>query len=221
MISGSRTALVVGVVAAALTALLVTRGIGRLALLAVVAIVLAGGGVAGAALTGRSAGQREETDALGRFDQSSASGRVSSRARDDLRERAFDQIQERPLTGVGFQEIKVAHTIYLQLWASGGLLAFSAFVLFAGGGLVVGWRLIRQRSLTSPERRLALALGVSFCGWLAAGLVSNVLTDGYVYVALALLLAIWVGHGRGEHASDRRPDATHHPAPIAGGSAPA
>ncbi len=202
MISGSRTALLVGAVGAALTALVVARGTARLALLAVVALAMASGGIAGAALTGVSAGAYEETDALARFDPSSQSGRISIEARAELRERAIDQIEARPLTGVGFQEINTSHTIYLQLLASGGLLAFSAFMLFVVGALAVSWRLVRRRSLPGPERRLVLALGVSFCGWLAGGLASNVLIDGYVYVPVALLLAL-ACHSRPDHASDR------------------
>jgi O-antigen ligase len=169
-------------------------------------------------LSATAVGADEETDALARFDPSSQSGQLSSRARDDLRARAIDQIEARPLTGVGFQEIKVAHTIYLQLLASGGPLAFCAFVAFVGGALAAALRPLRRRSLPGGERRLVLALGISLSGWLAAGLASNVLIDGYPYVPVALLLAIGLAH-RPEQASDHRGEPAHEGAPKTGGAA--
>jgi hypothetical protein len=98
---------------------------------------------------------------------------------------AWDQIQARPLQGVGFSVIANAHDIYLELLDAGGVIALAAFAVFCGGVAAAA-----RRAVLGTQREEALALAVAMLVWLANGVFDNQLADKYLYVVPGLLLAL-------------------------------
>lgn len=111
---------------------------------------------------------------------------------------ALGEIRARPIEGVGFSVIDDAHDIYLQLIASGGVIAFAAFAVFCGG-LIKSARLA-FRGVQVDE---ATALAVAIIVWLVSGVVDNQVADRYIYVAPALLVAMAHVAGRGQAVPSR------------------
>lgn len=105
---------------------------------------------------------------------------------------AITEFAARPLTGNGFEVVRGAHDIYLQLLQAGGLIALAAFGLFALGSLGLGVRLTREPTLPNGAQGLAAALTASIAVWLLAGLAQNQIYDRFLYVPVGLLLALSV-----------------------------
>jgi O-antigen ligase len=96
----------------------------------------------------------------------------------------LDAIAEHPITGNGFATAKLAHSIYLQLVASAGVLG----VIFA-----VGLIAMMIRALLAAKRSndvLAIGVASSYAGYLAVGAFSNILWDRYVWLHLAVMLTL-------------------------------
>jgi hypothetical protein len=98
---------------------------------------------------------------------------------------AWSQFQGRPLEGMGFSVIADAHDIYLELLASGGVLALAGFLAFCAG-LASATR----RALAGPQSEAAIALAVAVVVWLVNGVFDNQVADKYLYVVPGLLLAV-------------------------------
>lgn len=112
-----------------------------------------------------------------------SSALASDRARTRLAADAIEMIWVNPIIGSGFEQAKVAHSIYLQLWVSAGVLGI---VAIGGLGYLVVRVLLKARR---EDNFLAIGLASSFLGYLAAGAFSNILWDRYVWLHLAMLLA--------------------------------
>jgi O-antigen ligase len=116
-------------------------------------------------------------------------------------------ISEHPITGNGFANAKLAHSIYLQLVASAGLL---------GAVFAIGLICMMIRALLAAKRSndlLAIGVVSSYAGYLAAGAFSNILWDRYVWLHLAVMLTLVArAHsGTGAEALPRQPAATSAP----------
>lgn len=98
---------------------------------------------------------------------------------------AWDEIQERPVSGVGFAVIADAHDIYLELLAAGGAITLAAFLLFCGG-LAAATR----RALSGPYRTEVAACALGIVLWLVNGILDNQVADKYLYVVPGILLAL-------------------------------
>ena len=98
---------------------------------------------------------------------------------------ALDQFQARPLQGVGYGVIADAHVIYLQLLASGGLIAMASFITYIGG-LAASLR----RAFGGPQRDAAVVCGLAILMWLINGIHDNQLADKYLYVIPGFLVAM-------------------------------
>lgn len=105
-------------------------------------------------------------------------------------EQAFEDISNRPLAGYGFEFVRSAHNIYLQLLQAGGPLALVGFLVFLWGALGLSARLARNNLATADERVLASALAISIGVWLFHGLFQNSIFDRYLYVPVGLLLGL-------------------------------
>jgi hypothetical protein len=117
---------------------------------------------------------------------SNAPGVVGSDSqRAQLRAYSLQAFEARPVTGVGYTVIDDAHDIYVQLLAAGGVIGLLAFVVLIMGALGAVRRLWR-----SPDHLYAAAMGAALAVWALAGVVENQLTDRYLYVPLAVLIAL-------------------------------
>jgi O-antigen ligase len=123
------------------------------------------------------------TDALGRLIGKDPTAALSDDARSTARSSAVRSIEANPITGVGFSTAKEAHNVYLQLWAASGL-----FGLAGAFGLLFG----SARMVWVPAKKdiLSGALVCSYGGYLVAAAFSTVLWDRYLWLHVALALAL-------------------------------
>lgn len=103
---------------------------------------------------------------------------------------ALSQFANDPLTGIGFNVVRNAHDIYLQLLAAGGLIALSSFGIFVIGVLAVGISLATRASVDPKIRGLAAAVTGSVTVWLVAGVAQNLIYDRFLYVPAGLVLGL-------------------------------
>lgn len=182
VMSGSRAAAVGA--AACIAIVLVSTRSWRLLAWGSVAVVAA------AALVFSGTVDLGDQNALTRLggDQSS---RLSNVERGKAFDQALDSIAENPLTGGGFASAKAAHSIYLQLWVSAGILGL---VFIFGVGIVVVRVLLEARAAGDL---LSIGLAAGYIGYLVAGIASNQLWDRYIWLHLCLLLALRKGAHEG------------------------
>jgi O-antigen ligase len=109
----------------------------------------------------------------------------SDSQRSQLKDLAINQFESRPVQGVGFSVIADAHSIYLQLLAAGGVIAFLSFLIYIGGLASSAWR-----ARAGPQRDIAAAISVSIGMWLLNGVIDNQLGDKYLFVVPGLLIAL-------------------------------
>lgn len=95
-----------------------------------------------------------------------------------------------PIAGQGFESVRTAHNIYLELAQTGGVIGLAAFLAFVSGVLATARRLSASTGLEASVGALASAFGASFVAWLVAGLVEPQLYDRYLYIPVGLLLAL-------------------------------
>lgn len=173
--SGSRAALL-GVSVTVLTFLMTTKS------WKLVALSLVLGGVAIATINFDLV-TVNELNAVSRLrgDQTSY---LADQERMEFARVTMESIAENPITGNGFASAKLAHSIYLQLVASAGLL---------GAVFAIGLIFMMIRALLAAKRSndvLAIGVASSYAGYLAAGAFTNILWDRYVWVHLAVLLTL-------------------------------
>jgi O-antigen ligase len=109
----------------------------------------------------------------------------------------WHEILQRPLVGHGFEYVRGAHNIYLQLLHAGGLIALTAFFIFAVGITVRGLRLAGTAAIPADLRSLATASVASLGVWLAVGgLVGTAIFDRFLYIPAGLILALGVWWSR-------------------------
>lgn len=108
----------------------------------------------------------------------------SDATRSLLRARSEEAFWRRPLSGSSFSLLESGHSLPLQLLAAGGLLALAGFGIFIGNAL---WGARRARAF---EPSLVWALQMATVGWLIFGLIENEIVNRFLYVPVALLLAL-------------------------------
>lgn len=180
--SGSRAGFVAMLAAVGLSALLLGGVRGRLAW-GVIALVVAG------SLVVLTVGSNFVT-----FERlaNNAGATQSNTEREGQLDRSLSVVKAHGLTGVGFATVRDAHNLYLQIVQAGGIVAVTAFGIFAFGAIRLGWRLSRDSRAPPESTRLAAALTASLCVWLIAGLVQNPVSDRYIYVPFGVLLGLWL-----------------------------
>lgn len=103
--------------------------------------------------------------------------------RADVVSASVEQIQAHPVTGSGFGSALEAHSIYLQLWQGGGVLALI--------GLTILW-IVALRALRRGRQRrdeLLIGLAASYIAYLVVAAVGNQLWDRYLWVIFSLMIA--------------------------------
>lgn len=124
----------------------------------------------------------DEQDALARlFGRGSSTVAQSDFERGQLRAKAIEGIEEHPLTGAGFEEARVAHNVYLQVWGAAGIIGLA--------GMAVLW-LAGIRGLLDGMAGDRWLLGVagSAASFLVLAAASNILWDRYLWFSLALFV---------------------------------
>ncbi len=209
LVSGSRSALL-AVPAGVIALLLVGRGVSR----KLVPLVVGAGAILGVAAIGARFSGSQTFVAVNRLTGTSTSVAASDSTRVARYHVAVSDFLSHPIAGVGYQAIRQALDIYLQLAASGGVLALAGFAVF------VLWVISADRALVRDApagqlRNLGGALAGSMVVWLVYGLFQNGIYERYLYVAAGLTVA--AGYNR-----VRRPDEpTAAPDPAPGEPAPA
>jgi O-antigen/teichoic acid export membrane protein len=121
--------------------------------------------------------------------QAAAGVNRSDSLRNQAYSQAYDQFSDHPINGVGFAHARAAQSLYLELLASGGVVAFLAFLSFLLGSTASGLRLSRTRG--DPKLPgLAGATASSMGAWIIMGIAENQLYDRYLLVPCGFLLAV-------------------------------
>jgi O-antigen ligase len=129
---------------------------------------------------------------------------ASNQVREAIYPAVWDEVLHRPVVGHGFEYVRGAHNIYLQLLHAGGIIALLGFLVFASGITVMGLRLGASGGIPDDLRNLARACVASFAVWLLAeGLVGTAVFDRYLYIPVGLVIAISVLSRR---SSAQRPE---------------
>lgn len=126
-----------------------------------------------------------DNNAVGRFLGKDTTSAESDSIRASLRARTLERIDAHPITGDGFARARSSHNLYLQLWASAGLLGLLGFL----GIVLVVIRIAVSRPRPDP---LVMAMLTSYIGYLFAAYASTVYWDRFVWVHLALTLGLFV-----------------------------
>ena len=100
---------------------------------------------------------------------------------------ALEAFRRNPLFGGGFDQLKSGHSVPIQLLATGGIVLFVCFTFYAVMALRQGWR----RGARGESDALVIAATLAHGAWLAAGVVSNAISDRYLYVPVAILAVDW------------------------------
>jgi hypothetical protein len=179
-LSGSRLALVAALVGVGLLMFLIPRfrsriALGFLACAAVAVVFLV------AAPTGQTALERLSGD---------PSAEAATRERQAIIEEGLEVGLEHPLTGVGFDRILDSHSVPVQFFQAGGIVALASLALWALGMGRLGWALSRSPVLPPRSAQLAAALVSGLSGWLLTSLLAPQLAERFMYVPAGVLLGL-------------------------------
>lgn len=120
----------------------------------------------------------------------------SNSERSERLSESFDQILKRPGLGVGLQEARAAHNVYLQLLSSTGLLGLVGFLMVAISSVKPLSLIMQRRSkLAASLHEYSLLLGgliSGYVGLLVAEIVSNALWERFVWLYPSLIAALYV-----------------------------
>ncbi len=194
LVSGSRTGLVAFGVGVLFATVLSRRG----ALRAVVA-------VAAGTLALYVADRFGYTVGLDRLLGGEANTVVSDAARADLARLALQDILDHPLAGVGFSADHRAHSFYLELARSGGLVSLALYLWLAAGVVLTGWK--------RRADELMAASTASFMAFLIVAVQHNTLYDRFLFVPLGFIVAAAINQRLAAHDVANQPSE---PASLSG-----
>jgi hypothetical protein len=185
-LSGSRLALVAALVGVGLLLFLVPRFRSRVAL-----GVLACAAVAVVFLVVAPTGQT----ALGRL-SGDPLAEAATRERQTIIEEGLEVGLEYPVTGVGFDRVLDSHSVPVQFFLAGGIVALASLALWAFGMCRLGWVLSRSPVLPPGSTQLAAALVAGLSGWLLTSVLAPQLAERFMYVPAGLLLGLSLAASR-------------------------
>ncbi|TXH03206.1 MAG: O-antigen ligase domain-containing protein [Nevskiaceae bacterium] len=140
-------------------------------------------------------GPSAEYSAIWRLENGSATSDTLRATNQEIAKAGF---LNAPVFGQGYQWLRVAHNMYLQMLHSAGLVGFLGFILAMGFPLYMTWRTREEHQ--APERRrfrnclLVGALGVLVWGWAQPNI--NALNPTIPFGLLLYLGAMTVANGR-------------------------
>jgi O-antigen ligase len=139
---------------------------------------------------------------LVRFGSGSSDVGASDQTRTSAAQQALQDFQHFPIAGLGIKAINNAHSIYLQLLQSGGLMLLVAFLAYWIWCLRDAW--VVQRLGHPIARYLFISIGV----WLVLGVIENQLCDRLLYYGIgcvAALSAHYLGGGNRKGGAGEQP----------------
>jgi hypothetical protein len=107
----------------------------------------------------------------------------SDRSRTIVNDQAMRDFLHSPIHGIGFEIADIAHFLYLQALAVGGVILLTGLIVYQAGAL------IRSARLTRVEQ-LAVPLFVAVLGEVIFNTLQNALTPTIAYLAPALVAAL-------------------------------
>lgn len=102
--------------------------------------------------------------------------------------KVWSEIVDRPIVGHGFEYIRGAHDIYLQVLHAGGIIALFGLLTIVFGVVRTAYR----SGASGSEEILVHGFAASSLTWLlGTGVFEPAIYDRYLYVPIALLIACW------------------------------
>ena len=121
----------------------------------------------------------------------------SDSLRSNIHSKAVEDFQSSPLYGIGFQNIRVAHNIYLQVLQSSGVIGFAGFALYLFTVFRIAQLGLRRALHDRPLSWTYLSLICAILTWLLAGTNQNAIVERGVCIPIALLLLLYMDTVRG------------------------
>lgn len=121
---------------------------------------------------------------------------------------AVKDIQERPLLGIGYDIAGDGHSVYLQVIASGGLIALAGMVAY-----VIGVLRTTRMHVQGRFDELAYAAMLSVGAWFLLIVFENALVERYMYLPLTVLVVL-AAHRADDELSRWRPAARQPAHPL-------
>lgn len=183
LVSGSRSALI-GVVAA-LVIVFVWRARARKRIISLIFVAGGAAYVTGVSASSLSVIQR----LLGGNTLASSSANTSDTARLSHYSEALQAFYKRPLTGYGFEGLRGAHNIILELLSSGGPLALVGYFVVIGGVLSAA-RVVHARIPANVNIDILGIVG-AIVVFLVVSMVDNASLDRFVYLPIGIMLGLY------------------------------
>lgn len=112
--------------------------------------------------------------------------------------------QQAPLSGWGFDVMRGAHNIVLQMLMAGGPVALAGFAALTIGAWLTARALRKDADIPEDVRHLTTAFAASLLVWFVAALVQSTSSDRYLYLPVAMILAVLFAKQRLARASQGR-----------------
>lgn len=120
----------------------------------------------------------------------------SNAGRSTIAGQAIEDWEHSPIKGIGYYALTGAHSIYLQVLATGGILLFLGMAVY-WIGILGSTRELAQRDV--PFAAVVLAMVVA---WLLCGIVENMLVERYLYFVVAAAWTLRVLDDRARDPDD-------------------
>ncbi len=186
VVSGSRAAQVL-FIPVVIASIIVTPAPVRAAVRNWIAMLMAGGLIAGV-IALFTVIPESTRDQLLRFGSNNSNAADSDSERGILASQALNDFFHFPVAGIGIKHIADAHSVYLQLISSGGLILLFAMLVYWIGCIRNGIALTRLGVTIAPF----LTIGV--IAWMMLGIVENPISDRYLYYTVACIAGLASAH---------------------------
>ena len=143
-----------------------------------------------------------DTNAVGRLLGYDETVETSNQERSEARRATLESIDRRPVTGIGFTVAKEGHNVYLQTWAASGVIGLT-------GLCVIGVAVARRLWQGAQGSSLGPAMLSGYVGYLGAALFSPIFWDRYLWLYLALTMAVYAKSGQSEPVDGQRVTGAH------------
>jgi O-antigen ligase len=152
-----------------------------------------------------------DVSSLSRFTDSDLSAQIADEHRAAALRESIDLVAARPWLGYGFQVVRAAHNVVLQILAAGGILALIGYCIAIVGATRVAWRMSRSQ-IPDDLRITAQGLFATMIVWVCSSLLQNNIADRFLYAPIALIVGLWAAAEYQTRSGTRRAQAAGSPA---------